>query len=177
MKNILNNKRGTILAETLIAIAMLVAAAFIVSQIMTSGSRIIRRLENETIAQNHLISAVELVKNIRDSLEISRPSGLFDGDEENCWRVLDPARMHNIELGCEGMAGWGNGTKLRITDDDFFIKFELGDDNRENLGNGFSRLIEVKAIDNNNEIAQFRVEVSWDEGKIEESFLLFNYLK
>ena len=177
MKTFYKNKKGAILAETLIAISMLVAAAVIVSQVATGGSRIVKRLKDETIAQNHLVSAVELIKNVRDSLQISREDILQDGDEDNCWKVLDPGAIVDINVRCQDVLRFENAVYLDIVDNDgYYIKFAQTEGQPQDLGSGFSRRIKVIQI-TDDELALINIKVSWDDGEIEENFVLFNYLK
>lgn len=81
---ILKNKAGVVLAESLMAVAMLSIAGVILAKIINNAAVATISSKNYLVAQNLATEAIEAVKHVRDS------NWLIEPDDKDCWLRMDP---------------------------------------------------------------------------------------
>jgi hypothetical protein len=94
IKNKIQNTCGTVMAEALVAVAVLAMSAVILSGIFNNSVSSITTSENYTVAQNLAIEGVEIVKSIRATNFLIAPNN------PECWLVADPGSLVGVG-GCD----------------------------------------------------------------------------
>lgn len=191
MIKFLKNIRGLVLAETLVAVAVLATAAVVLGGIIQNGVTATKVSRDYLVAQNLLQEGAEMVKALRNTNMLLRPADVFPG-AESCWLFLDPQQLaNNPGRECEvGVAmvdtsyiyRYDNG-QLMFVSTGGDLDLERNDDQENNafllsLVNGlysyeggpgaeaskFYRSIEFTNIALDKRSASFQVKVQWDDG-------------
>lgn len=87
LKNIIKNKFGLILTETLMAVAVIAMGSVIVGTIIRDTVSMITVSKDYTLAQNLITEAMESVKNVRDTNWLRQPA-----NQRTCWLRMEPIR-------------------------------------------------------------------------------------
>ncbi|MFH1533371.1 MAG: hypothetical protein ABID64_00375 [Nitrospirota bacterium] len=196
---IFKNKKGLILAEALLAIAILGIGTMVIASLVDSGTRTMVLSKNYLIAQNLAMEAVETVNSVRDT------NWLLQADDLGCWLELDP----DGSPGCAFKAVIGSyipevsGSEWKLTeifggldlenggsDENYRLKKDtsagyeryvyggIGDNSIFYRGINVLNLVDAEA-DGIDDYAEFEVVVEWKEGQkirsIRWPFILYNH--
>lgn len=197
------NTEGLILLESLVAIALLTMAVFVLSAIFNNATSSIRVARNYLIGQNLMIEGMEVVKNIRDSNSMIAPN------DPECWLFLSPKDLvEAVEAGdvnCNVGVVTHNERYIIVEESGVWKLVSGGDvdaDYRLHRAGGIpaateevaDRLIQGKGLSGgetifyrsidfdktNNSSAEFTVRVWWREGagerETKDTFTLHNRL-
>lgn len=186
--------KGLVLAETLVAVAILATAAVVLAAIISNGTGATKVARDYLVAENLVTEGGEIVKSLKATNVMLRPQDV-NPEAKNCWLYLRPNELTDPLRDCE------LGTALE--GEEYFFKyddlgrlyferaageeaFRLGlvegvyvhDSDPDDPLSRFYRSIEFSEIAADNDDAEFVVRVWWDDGGkervVEREFKIFN---
>lgn len=191
------NKKGSILAEALVAVTTLIAGVVAVSTIINNAISATVVSKDYLVAENLANEAVESIKIIRDTNIMKWPQF-----KDTCWKVANPATVADPGA-CAGRSIVGNNNYLaKLTGANWSLDVsgqgDLDLSSIQNASGAYNLYLKngtylhdpsgaaskfyrsVKAISVNANSADFEVKVQWLDGvKVREiirSYTIYNYL-
>lgn len=184
--------KGLILAETLVAVAILAVAAVVLASIISNGTGATKVARDYLVAENLVTEGAEMVKSLKATNVMLRPQDV-NPEAKGCWLYLNPAELVDPLKVC------ANGTV--VEGEEYFFQYDAlgrlyfkgagGEEFRLGLVEGvyvhdseelskFYRSIKFTEVDEANEWASFAVRVWWQDGgkdrEIEREYKIFNLL-
>lgn len=173
--------KGLVLAETLVAVAILAIAAVALAAIINNGTSATKVARDYLVAENLVTEAVEMATSLKETNVMLRPQDV-NPEAVICWLYLRPGVLAaNPENECEGGTATANVRYIFKYDASGNLEFEAAageedfrlslvdsvythDGEPEDTQSRFYRSIEFLDIAADNRSATFEVRVWWDDG-------------
>ena len=167
------NKKGIVLTEALIAIAVLAISASVVSFVINNANRRIAENQHRLMMENFFLEAVEIVKNTRDSNRLVRPEGIIGISDPECLLVINPVNTANFNEPCSNFDQFAVGPvhyPIVNEDGNKVLTRKEGLEKIYNVNGNYQQLSEADAILNNGIDSGYRrniffTEVNQNEGE------------
>ncbi|MBP7670871.1 hypothetical protein KA119_01095 [Candidatus Gracilibacteria bacterium] len=185
--------KGLVLAETLVAVAILAIATVVLASIISNGTGATKVARDYLVAENLVTEGAEMVKSLKATNIMLRPQDV-NPEAKECWLYLSPAELVNPLKACNpGTVSAGEEYLFKYDlGGSLYFEGAVGEEFRLGLVDGvyvhdsdpdeelskFYRLIKFKEVDEANEWASFVVRVWWQDGgkdrEIEREYKIFN---
>jgi type II secretory pathway pseudopilin PulG len=189
------NKKGIVLVEALIAIAVLAVSAGIVSFVINSANKNLAESREQLMFESFFSEAVEMVTNVVDSNSLIRPEGNEAIYSPDCLFVINPLETADFNRPCSDFVQFEAGTKyvptfdenenLIFSDEEGLgmiyqlpsLKYaQMSNDQALLLGakdTGYTRFLMFDSLDKDNGEASFTVTLSHNGNFFTRSYNLF----